>query len=134
MFLSFWSTWTLEWLPTYLEWTIMDIWLTTYLPQLVHVVCERPLIRFTRISMELLHIYLSVCLKITSTIFETECFFNLFLEVSLMQYIIRPRAQIGKKWDLEAYRKIWKRAVFRASPKESNILLVNDRNLAQTSN
>ena len=38
-----WSTWTFDWLPTYLTWTIVDIWLTTYLPHLVHVVCERPL-------------------------------------------------------------------------------------------
>ena len=38
----FWSTWTLDWLPTYLTWTIVDIWQTTYLPHLVHVVCERP--------------------------------------------------------------------------------------------
>ena len=37
-----WSTWTFDWLPTYLTWTIVDIWLTTYLPHLVHVVCERP--------------------------------------------------------------------------------------------
>ena len=39
-----WSTWTFDWLPTYLTWTVVDIWLTTYLPHLVHVVCERPLI------------------------------------------------------------------------------------------
>ena len=36
------STWT-DYLPTYLTWTIVDIWLTTYLPHLVHVVCEWPL-------------------------------------------------------------------------------------------
>ena len=30
----------MNWLPTYLTWTIVDIWLTTYLPHLVHVVCE----------------------------------------------------------------------------------------------
>ena len=42
-----WSTWTFDWLPTYLTWTIMDIGLTTYLPHLVHVVCERPPIKYT---------------------------------------------------------------------------------------
>ena len=40
---AFWSMWTLDWLPTYLLWTIMDIWLTTYLPQLVYAVFEWPL-------------------------------------------------------------------------------------------
>ena len=39
---NFWSTWTFDWLPTYLTWTIVDIWLTTYLPHHVHVVCEQP--------------------------------------------------------------------------------------------
>ena len=29
-------------IPTYLSWTIVDIWLTTYLPHLVHVVFEWP--------------------------------------------------------------------------------------------
>ena len=29
--------------PTYLSWTIMDIWLTTYVPQLVYAVFEWPL-------------------------------------------------------------------------------------------
>ena len=32
-----------DYLPTYLTWTNVDIRLTTYLPHLVHVVCERPL-------------------------------------------------------------------------------------------
>ena len=41
---NLWSTWTIDWLPTYITWTNVDIWLTTYLPHLVHVVCERPLI------------------------------------------------------------------------------------------
>ena len=40
---TFWSTWTFDCLPNYLTWTNVDIWLTTYLPYLVHVVCERPL-------------------------------------------------------------------------------------------
>ena len=40
---NLWSTWTFDWLPTCITWTNVDIWLTTYLPHLVHVVCERPL-------------------------------------------------------------------------------------------
>ena len=42
------STWTFNWLPTYLTWTIVDIWLTTYLPHLVHIVCEQPLSKIIR--------------------------------------------------------------------------------------
>ena len=34
------STWTFELPPTYLTWTIVDIWLTTHPPNLVHVVYE----------------------------------------------------------------------------------------------
>ena len=37
------SMWTLKRPPTYLAWTIVDIWLTTHPPYLVHVVCEWPL-------------------------------------------------------------------------------------------
>ena len=37
------STWTFELPPTYLTWTIVDIWSTTHPPNLVHVVCEWPL-------------------------------------------------------------------------------------------
>ena len=36
------STWTFKRPPTYLAWTIVDIWLTTHPPHLVHVVCEWP--------------------------------------------------------------------------------------------
>ena len=36
------STWTFELPPTYLTWTIVDIWPTTHPPNLVHVVCEWP--------------------------------------------------------------------------------------------
>ena len=40
------------------------------------------------------------------TIFETECFFNLFLEVSQIQYFGTIQIGIKKKhWDLETYRK-----------------------------
>ena len=39
-------------------------------------------------------------------IFETECSFNLFLEVHQIQYIGIISIQIGKNvWDLEIYRK-----------------------------
>ena len=41
-FFWFWSTWTFDCLPTYLKWTIVDIWLTTYLPHPVHEVFEQP--------------------------------------------------------------------------------------------
>ena len=34
------SMWTFGRAPTYLAWTIVDIWLTTHPPHLVHVVCE----------------------------------------------------------------------------------------------
>ena len=34
------STWTFELPPTYLTWTIVDIWPTTHPLNLVHVVCE----------------------------------------------------------------------------------------------
>ena len=34
------STWTLDWPPTHLTWTNVDIWLTTYPTHLVHVVIE----------------------------------------------------------------------------------------------
>ena len=45
------------------------------------------------------------------TIFETECFFNLFLEVSQIQYF--GTIQIGiKNWDLETYRKSLKKNLF----------------------
>ena len=37
------STWTFELPPTYLTWTIVDIWPTTHPLNLVHVVCEWPL-------------------------------------------------------------------------------------------
>ena len=36
------STWTFELPPTYLTWTIVDIWPTTHPPNLVHVVFEWP--------------------------------------------------------------------------------------------
>ena len=43
----------------------------------------------------------------------TECFFNLFLEVSQIQEIRTKRIQIGKKyWDLEMCRKSWKKDIF----------------------
>ena len=34
------STWTFKLPPTYLTWTIVDIWPTTHPLNLVHVVCE----------------------------------------------------------------------------------------------
>ena len=34
------STWTFSRPPTYLAWTIVDIWLTTHPPHLVQMVCE----------------------------------------------------------------------------------------------
>ena len=40
------------------------------------------------------------------TIFDTECFFNLFLEVSQIWYIRKIQIQIGKNnWNSETYRK-----------------------------
>ena len=43
------------------------------------------------------------------TIFETECFFNLFLEVSQILYIRTIRIESGKYyWDLETCRKSYK--------------------------
>ena len=41
------------------------------------------------------------------TIFETDCFFNLFSEVSQIKYIRTIRIQIGRNnWDLETCMKI----------------------------
>ena len=38
--------------------------------------------------------------------FETECFINLFLEISQILYIRKIQTQIGKnKWNSETYRK-----------------------------
>ena len=62
-----WSTWTFGWLPTYLTWTIVDIWLTTYLLHLVHVVCEWPLsLKFFRILFISLLTYYLQRLKINN--------------------------------------------------------------------
>ena len=57
------------------------------------------------------------------TIFETECFFNLFLEVSQIQYF--GTIQIGiKKLDLETYRKSLKKKNFPQSYHIPNFVAV----------
>ena len=50
------STWTFRRPPTYLAWTIVDIWLTTQIPYLVHVVCEWP-----RMFSKKWYIFYAVC-------------------------------------------------------------------------
>ena len=47
------STWTFELPPTYLTWTIVDIWPTTHPPNLVHVVFEWPLNPFWNLRLQL---------------------------------------------------------------------------------
>ena len=49
------STWTFKRPPTYLAWTIVDIWLTTHPPHLVHVVCEWPLMDGHTVTLSHIH-------------------------------------------------------------------------------
>ena len=80
------STWT-DYLPTYLTWTIVDIWLTTYLPHLVHVVCEWPLSERDRgfwitvskcicIFIPELYIYNAHCVNLLSTKYISYFYLN----------------------------------------------------------
>ena len=122
------NNWTILTFPSWIEWK--SFWphcgalLTKFIdfgtlfPKNVLTYCEKSLFQWSRKTFEIRDSGLRICKKfeITWTIYSnserseqflvTECFFNLFLEISQISKNRAIRIQIGKNyWDLGTCRK-----------------------------
>ena len=92
---GFWSMWTLLGLTTYLSWTIVDIWLTTYLPHLIHVVFEWPLERNGKWLF-----YFPFLSTVDATVFGIFSFFSNFFRSNLFILYIYTLLQMFRQFCL----------------------------------